>query len=95
MLSKSIQRWTLIQLGSWDGLPRDPFRDSSLHLSFTGSTHEVDIGYNGAQDKELYILQSILSLHSMCEWIADLNNIQAHQNPPLVYRYRQGRAPRD
>ncbi|RYP35418.1 hypothetical protein DL767_003825 [Monosporascus sp. MG133] len=93
-ISKNIQRWPLIQLGSWDGIPKDSFLDSSLHLSFTGSTQEVDTGYSGAQDKELYILESVVSLHGMGEWIADLDIVKALQDPPLVYRHRQKRIPR-
>ncbi|KAH8664189.1 hypothetical protein BX600DRAFT_512251 [Xylariales sp. PMI_506] len=93
-ISKSIKRWPLIHLQSWDGLPRDSFQDSSLHLLFTGSTQEVDIGYSGAQDKELYILESVVSLHGMGEWIADLDILKALQNPPYVYRHRQKRIPR-
>ncbi|KAI1196657.1 hypothetical protein F5X97DRAFT_304374 [Nemania serpens] len=51
MLMLGIEKWHLINFSAWDGQVTDCFADSSLHIWFTGFTQEVDIGYNGAQDK--------------------------------------------
>ena len=87
MMQLGFERWHLINFAAWDGLARDCFQDSSLHLWFTGSTQEVDIGYTGAQDKEIYILESVVSLYGKGEWVADLDILKALQEPALVSRH--------
>ncbi|KAL6801228.1 hypothetical protein GGI42DRAFT_325954 [Trichoderma sp. SZMC 28013] len=88
MMSLNIESWHLLNFSAWDGIERDSFQNSSLHLWFSGSTQEVDIGFSGAQDKELYILESVISLHGRGQWIADLDILKASQNQSLVYRHR-------
>lgn len=63
MMTLGIDKWHLIDLGWWDGVERDSFEGSTLHLWFTGKNQEVDVGYTGAQDQELYILESVVSLY--------------------------------
>lgn len=86
IMNVGIESWRLINHDAWDGMPRDSFQDSSLHLSFTGAMQEVDIGYSGAQDKELYILESVFSLFAKGSWIADLDVLKPLQHPPYIYR---------
>ncbi|KAI0454299.1 hypothetical protein F5B21DRAFT_524704 [Xylaria acuta] len=89
MMTLGIERWHLINFSAWDGQARDCFADSSLHIWFTGFTQEVDIGYSGAQDRELYIVESVVSLYAKAEWIADLDILKAIQSPSLIYRHIQ------
>ncbi|KAJ6779527.1 hypothetical protein PWT90_07848 [Aphanocladium album] len=88
LMKLGIERWPELVFSPWDGIERDSFKNSSLHLWFTGSTQEVDIGFSGAQDKELYILESVVSLHGNGTWIGDLDILKAAQNQSLVYRHR-------
>ncbi|KAJ2986287.1 hypothetical protein NUW58_g5100 [Xylaria curta] len=89
MMTLGIERWNVINFPPWDGQERDCFADSSLHIWFTGSTQEVDIGYSGAQDKELYIVESVVSLYAKAEWIADLDILKTIESPSLTYRHIQ------
>ncbi|TRX88091.1 hypothetical protein FHL15_011041 [Xylaria flabelliformis] len=88
MMTLGIERWHLINFSAWDGQARDCFADSSLHIWFTGFTQEVDVGgYSGSQDKELYVVESVVSLYAKAEWIADLDILKTIQSPSLIYRH--------
>ncbi|KAF6814105.1 hypothetical protein CMUS01_12709 [Colletotrichum musicola] len=71
--SLDINHWHLLNFSEWDGIPRDSFADSTLHIWFTGATQEVDVGFSTTQDKELCILESVVSLHNKGGWVADLD----------------------
>lgn len=93
MMAPGIERWPFMNFRDWDGVGRDSFAESSLHLWFTGSTQEVSIGYSGAQDKELYMVESVVSLHGKGEWVADLDIFKALQRSSLVHRQRRSAPP--
>ena len=84
--SAGIEHWNLVNRDRWQGLPQDCFQDTSLHLWFTGSSLPVDVGYSGAQDTELYILESVISVHGKGEWIADLDVLKALRHSSLLFR---------
>lgn len=92
MMTLGINQWHLIDRVRWDGMGRDSFKDSTLHLWFTGKNQEVDVGYSGAQDRELYVLESAVSLYGKGgEWVADLDILKMLQEPPFVYRQEHSR----
>ncbi|KAK7701178.1 hypothetical protein SLS64_010510 [Diaporthe eres] len=93
MMAPGIERWPFMNFRDWDGIGRDSFAESSLHLWFTGSTQEVSIGYSGAQDKELYMVESVVSLHGKGEWVADLDILRALQSSSLVHRQKRSIPP--
>lgn len=93
MMAPGIERWPFLNFCEWDGVGRDSFAESSLHLWFTGSTQEVSIGYSGAQDKELYMVESVVSLHEKGEWVADLDILKALQSLELVRRQKRSGPP--
>ena len=77
--TSDIDKWTLINHGEFHGTPRDFFKSTSLHLSFTGSNLPMDVGYSGKWDVEAYVLESLVSVHEGGEWVADLNVLNAFQ----------------
>jgi hypothetical protein len=60
-----VEQWTYISGEDWDGQRRDAFRDTSLHLWFTGSSLPIDGRPTtlGEKDIELYMLESVVSVH--------------------------------
>jgi hypothetical protein len=84
-----LDHWHLINHSAWDGQNRDCFADCTLHLWFTGKKQEVDTGYSGAQDTELFILESVVSVHGRGKWVADLDILAALNDRTVVYRYEQ------
>ncbi|KAL6918481.1 hypothetical protein FSST1_009976 [Fusarium sambucinum] len=96
MMTLGINQWHLIDRARWDGMTRDSFKENTLHLWFTGKIQEVDVGYSGVQDRELYVLESAVSLYGRRgEWVADLDILKMLQEMPFVYRQEHSRAKRN
>ena len=53
------------------------FQGTTLHLSFAGYNPPTVIGEHGAQDSEVFILESVVSVHNYGKGIADLNVLEA------------------
>ena len=85
MRDVSISDWP--QLGSFefDGVPRDCFNGTSLHLSFTGASSPVNVGFSGAQDADVYMLETLVSVHDSGKWVADLNVLDTFRSPHLHF----------
>lgn len=89
--SVGIEQWTYISAEDWDGYHRDSFKDTSLHLWFTGSSVPI-YGKHvslGEKDTELYLLESVVSVHGRglegpSEWVADLDILRALRDPSLT-----------
>ncbi|KAL9617888.1 MAG: hypothetical protein Q9160_007376 [Pyrenula sp. 1 TL-2023] len=70
-------RWRLVNHTDFDGAPGDSFRGTSLHLSFTGYERPLDTDSSGAQDVDVYLLETRISIHDNGAWIGDLNVMQS------------------
>ncbi|KAF2662593.1 hypothetical protein K491DRAFT_584819 [Lophiostoma macrostomum CBS 122681] len=87
-----VEQWTYISSEDWDGNRRDSFKDTSLHLWFTGSSIAIDGRHVvlGEKDTELYLLESVVSVHGRglegpSEWIADLDILKALRDSSLNF----------
>ncbi|KAG6990912.1 hypothetical protein G7Y79_00060g092160 [Physcia stellaris] len=85
MTEVSLSDWR--QLGSveFDGVPRDCFKSTSLHLSFTGAFSEVNVGFSGSQDADVYMLETLVSVHDAGKWVADLNVLDTFRGENLGF----------
>ena len=74
----SIKDWPQLGGVEFDGEPKDCFQNTSLHLSFTSANVpvNVNVGFSGAQDTDVYMLETLVSVHDSGRWIADLNIIK-------------------
>ena len=66
------KNWNLINLHDYDG-EEDYFSNTSLHLSFTSACVPIDVGFFGGQDTEVYMLETLVSVHERGQWTADLD----------------------
>ena len=57
----------------FDGHLQNNFRTTSLHLSFTTAESPLGDNFSGMQDNELYLLETLLSIHEGGDWVADLD----------------------
>jgi hypothetical protein len=57
----------------WDGTRRDDFSGTSLHLSFTEWKMPLDWENTGEIDKEVFLLESIISVQHRGKWVADID----------------------
>lgn len=86
----SISDWPQLNRNKFDGELKDCFESTSLHLSFTGANTPLNVGFTGAQDSEVYLLETLISVHEYGRWIADLNPLTMSRNiglglmPPCV-----------
>ena len=57
----------------FDGGREDNFQGTSLHLSFTSHVFPVDYGVTGIIDHQVFLVESVISVHDAGQWVADLN----------------------
>jgi hypothetical protein len=76
-------RWRFVNHNDFDGAVRDCFKGTSLHLSFTGWVFPVDISEHGACDNEVYILETLISVHDEGEWVGDLDVLSSMKHTML------------
>ena len=72
--------WRLISTSSFDGCAEDSFQHTTLHLSFTDYTVPVYYGVRGAQDSQVFFLESVVSVHDRGIWVGDIDVLAAVQS---------------
>ncbi|KAA6406556.1 MAG: hypothetical protein FRX48_09611 [Lasallia pustulata] len=93
MKEVSLSEWPQISRNDFDGQIKNCFQSTSLHLSFTGAQTSLSIGFSGAQDTDIYILETLISLHYGGKWFADLdvlkaiNSLKLRRLPPCIERH--------
>ncbi|KAH7395409.1 hypothetical protein BKA64DRAFT_643248 [Cadophora sp. MPI-SDFR-AT-0126] len=75
------ETWSLINHSMFDGKIEDSFQHTSLHLSFTPYSLALIVGDHGAQDKEAFLLEALVSIHDRDKWVADLDILKTFQSP--------------
>ena len=76
-------RWAVVNHIDFDGSPGDNFQGTSLHLSFTGFERGLDEGFTGAQDVDVYLLETRISLHHEGTWLVDLNVLKSFRGQSI------------
>lgn len=69
----------------FEGHLQNNFGTTSLHLSFTTAEIPLTDKFSGLKDDELYLLETLLSVHEGGRWVADLD-VQGSLSSP---RYRR------
>ena len=64
---------TFIEHKIYDGSRSDNFKGVSMHLSFTEWKMPLDWNSTGEIDQEIRLLESIVSVQSNGEWVADID----------------------
>ncbi|KAI1410288.1 hypothetical protein F5Y13DRAFT_202429 [Hypoxylon sp. FL1857] len=57
----------------FDGNREDDFKGTTLHLSFTSHEFPLDYGATGIIDHQVFLVESIISVHDSGKWVADLD----------------------
>lgn len=70
---QDLDVWNMINHEDYDSRRIDCFAGTTLHLSFTGSVVPIDVGATSARDMEIYMLESVVSVHDRGQWVADLD----------------------
>lgn len=85
MKQVSINEWPMLGSFEFVGVLNDCFRGISLHLSFTGASTPVNVGFSGAQNADVYMLETLVSVHDSGKWIADLNVLDTFRSSSLHF----------
>ncbi|MCJ1325807.1 hypothetical protein MMC10_002470 [Thelotrema lepadinum] len=65
--------WPQLNYKLFSGERKDCFDATTLHISFTGACMPMETTFSGAKDRELNLLETIVSIHDRGKWIADLD----------------------
>ncbi|MCJ1359362.1 MAG: hypothetical protein MMC33_009364 [Icmadophila ericetorum] len=65
--------WQYLDNAPFGGMMKDSFTGTSLHVSFTGATSPISQPFSEAQDVEMCLLETLVSIHDKGEWMADLD----------------------
>ena len=79
-----ISEWPQISRDDFDGIVKDCFQSTSLQLSLTGAQSQLNLGFSGAQDEEVHIMETLISIHENGRWIADLDPLRTFNSVHLV-----------
>ena len=78
--SNTIHDFREIVHRPFEGHLQNNFRATSLHLSFTTAESPIGDDFSGMRDEEIYLLETLLSVHEGGEWVADLDVLKSFSN---------------
>ena len=78
--SNTIHDFREIVHRPFEGHLQNNFRTTSLHLSFTTAEFPIGTEFSGTRDEEIYLLETLLSVHEGGEWVADLDVLNSFSN---------------
>ena len=81
-----LSDWPQLGGTDFDGCLRNSFQDTSLHLSFTGAEEPVNVRFSGAQDIEVFFMETLISIFDRGKWIADLDICGSLGRPNALVR---------
>ncbi|KAK3393477.1 hypothetical protein B0H63DRAFT_458306 [Podospora didyma] len=71
-----------VNYASFDGSREDNFKGTSLHLSFTSHTFPLDYGASGVIDHQVFLVESVISVHDAGQWVADIDPRKIFEQKP-------------
>lgn len=73
LASSDLASWKQVNHAPFDGQFVDSFRSTSLHLTFTDFEMPVDVGVRGLRDRQVVLLESLVSIDDRGRKIGDLD----------------------
>ena len=77
----SIQDFRDVVHRPFEGHLQNNFQTTSLHLSFTTAQSPIGENFTGMKDDEVYLLETLLSVHEGGQWVADLDLLKSYSSP--------------
>ena len=69
--------WKNIGVENFNGRQEDTFKQTILHLSFTGYNHPIFEGIGGARDNQASFVGSVISAYDRGVWVGDLDILRS------------------
>ncbi|KAK5064650.1 hypothetical protein LTR84_000484 [Exophiala bonariae] len=79
-----IGEWYEYNRQEFDGTLDDFFSGTSLHLTFSEASMQVDVGYSGGRDIEAYLLEALVSVYDQERHIGELDVLATFSSPRLT-----------
>jgi hypothetical protein len=86
----ALEDWNHISHDPFKGEQFDSFKNTSMHLSFTGYKAPLfSTNDHGIQDDEAYLLEAAISVYNSGDWIGDLNVLKTLESEGQFVRIDQ------
>lgn len=82
-----IGEWYEYNRTDFDGTLDDYFSGTSLHLSFSEASMQVDVGYSGGRDIEAYLLETLVSVYDQQRNIGELDILATFASNRLITEF--------
>ena len=82
-----LSSWKLINHALFDGQLQDCFGGTSLHLTFTDSEDTVFMGNRGLRDRQVIMLEALVSIDDRGRSLGDLDILSMFTNPHVRKLY--------
>jgi hypothetical protein len=79
-----LASWHMVNHDLFDGSFKDSFKGTSLHLTLTGFEMFLDMGLGGLRDRQVVMLESVISLHDRGKHLGDLDILRSFGHPNLA-----------
>ena len=73
VLAADYSAWKSVPYAPYDGKIEDNFKQTTLHLTFTGDEQPLNIGKAGYRDKEVFLVEAVIRAYDKTRWVADLD----------------------
>ncbi|KAH7354748.1 hypothetical protein BKA65DRAFT_496920 [Rhexocercosporidium sp. MPI-PUGE-AT-0058] len=84
--SSELNAWKRISHDEFDLQSKDNFETTSLHLSFTEFELPMDKRSRGAIDKDISLVETLVSVHDKGGWLADIDVLALFEHDSLLLR---------
>ncbi|KAG8677567.1 hypothetical protein FPOAC1_003591 [Fusarium poae] len=91
VMEREETSWRLMSSSGFDGTSQNYFPKTSMHLSFT--EYYVPLVQSGdvqEQSSQVFLLESVVSVHDSERWIGDVDVLKCLASPFLVYTVDNG-----
>ncbi|KAI3325817.1 hypothetical protein HD806DRAFT_521311 [Xylariaceae sp. AK1471] len=87
-----IDEWYQYDHKVFTGVMEDCFQGTTLHISFSEASQAVNVNFSRGPDVEAYFLETLISVYSCGEWIAELDILGSVTSPNLTSDALQSKA---
>ena len=73
-----LDTWDKVNHSTFDGSLEDNFGSTSVHLNLTGDEVPLNVGKQGACDKDISYFEAVVRVYEQSQWVADINILNLH-----------------
>ncbi|RSL70908.1 hypothetical protein CEP53_001767 [Fusarium sp. AF-6] len=78
----------MVRQRTYDGKCTDKFKGTPLHLSFTDWKFALDWNNTGEVDREVFLMESVISVQDKGQWVADIDVLELEKSEVKVIQFQ-------